>query len=365
MNILYTILVGGWGGLEQYPFTLYPHLVKKKNKVYFLVLEKSRAHQECIKRNIPFFTLSDYKRFNPSIIKYMRKLVLDNKIDIVHINKSREIYNWSIALRRVTNVGLVMSQHIGIAKKNDILHKFFYKRLDAAIAVTKFLYHRMRARLPVSNEKIHLLYNGVDLSRFRRDIKSEIRKEFKIPKNKILFVSVGNLSPNKGVYDFIEAGKELLKKYKNIHFMWVGDDKYSGVENFYEKLNMRLNEYNIDKYFTFAGYRNDIPEILKASDVFVLPSHNETFGIVYIEAMAMAKPVIGCRAGGVSEIIDDGINGFLVPPNDSEELAMAMLNYITNRKLINQHGKNGIKMAKKFSMNNHINELLRIYNGIL
>jgi len=363
LNILYSILIGGWGGLEQYPFTVYPYLKKRGYNIFFLVLKNSRAHQECINRKIPYFTMDYYKKFSFKIINRMREIILENNIDIVHFNKSREIYNWRFALNGFPGVKLIMTQHIGISNKNDFIHKWFYKRLDAAIAVTRLLYNRMIKYLPVPEYKINLLYNGVDLTRFTSKSKSTFRKEFKIPADYLLFLCVGNLSPAKGAYEFIEAGIQLSKKYKKIKFIWVGEDKYSGVENFKEKLEDIINKNNADKYFIFTGFRKDIPDILKASDVFILASHNETFGIVYIEAMASGKPVIGCNSGGVPEIIENNKNGYLVKPGDAVELYFAMEKYIRNKKLIKIHGAQSEKKAQFFSMKNHINRLVDIYNS--
>ncbi len=363
MNILYSVLVGGWGGLEQYPLTLYDRLKQKKHRVFILTIKNSELHKRCILKKIPVFTVDKFSRFNLKIIKQMRHIVKENNIHIVHSQKTGEIYNWYFALRGLKNVKYFLTFHLGVTNKQDILHKIIYKRVNKAIAISGYFLEKMKKNIPLKRNKMVLIYNGVDLSRFNYKIaKSDFRKTSKIPSRALLLTAVGNLSPAKGTEDILKAFAMICKKHDNIYCIWVGEDKYSSVFEHKKKLEIMIKNNNLTSRFILAGYRNDIPSILKASDIFVLPSHNEAFGLVYIEAMAMKLPVIGCNRAGAKEVIQNKINGFTVEPENPQQLAGVIEKYIKNKKLIALHGKESLKRSKLFSMNKHIDKLLKIYS---
>ncbi|BDU49675.1 glycosyltransferase family 4 protein [Haliovirga abyssi] len=365
MNILYSVMADGWGGLEKYPLTIYEELLKKGNNIYILTVNGSRLHQECMKRGIKVFVVDKIKKIDLKTIKYIKKLILELKIDVIHSNTTRELYNFYFALIGNKNIKYFITYHIGVPNHKEILHKILYKRVNKIIAINSREKNLMLENIPILNNKIELLYNGVDLKRFDRkkvELKN-IREQFGIPEQGLLITGIGNLSDGKGISEFIDAAKIICDKYKNIYFLWIGEATYTKNKKALEEAKETIKNYEIDKNVYMAGYRNDIPEILKESDIFTLPAYGESFGIVYIEAMAMELPVIGCNSGGVPELIKDGKNGFLAEPRSAKSLANQFEKYIKNSELIKKHGKIGKEISERFSMKSHVEKLIKIYEG--
>jgi len=356
-------MIGGWGGLERYPLVVHDLLKQKGFEVFVLTTYHSELHIHCQQIGIPVFTVLKFQRFSLPVIRKMKQILREYKIDIIHCRKSREIYNWYFALTSFPNVKFVVSFHTGVPDKRNFFHKWFYKRVNKIIAISDYYAGIMRKKLPVSADKIIKLYNGVDLNKFKiQSSKGKFRKEYKISQKDLVFTGIGNIIPGKGVEEFIKAAGILNKKYSCLTFIWVGHDLYSSIKDYKQKLVKIVNNSGLKNRFIFTGYRNDIPTILNDSDIFILPSYHEAFGNVYIEAMACGLPVIGYDTSNTKEIIFNAQNGFLVKPGDSLELASTMEKYINNRKLIRKHGNKGLQISKKFSLLTHIKNLVKIYN---
>lgn len=368
MNILYSVFADGWGGLEKYPLTLFETLKSKGHYVSILTKKGTMLHEEGIKLGIDTFNVQSFKKIDFKVVREMRGIIFEKKIDVVHINTSRELYNWRLALLGLPHIKLVMTFHIGVPNHNELLHRFLYKRVNSIIAISKFEMLQMYDRLPVPKEKINLLYNGVNLSKFKNTsasngdvLENDIKEQHGIPKNHLLFTSIGNLSLGKGVTEWIKATIEVCKKREDISFIWIGDDVHIDESYTMEDLKKEVLDSGFSHRIILAGYQTNVPEFLKASDLFLLPARNESFGIVYIEAMAMGLPVIGCNAGGAREIITDGVHGYLCEPNNVESLTSTIIKAADNMETLREIGKKNIEYVQNYSMELHVERLLAIY----
>ena len=173
-----------------------------------------------------------------------------------------------------------------------------------------------------------------------------------------MVTSIGNLSKPKGVLEWKEVAKKFVKEMDNITFVWVGDDSHIQENYSLESLREEIREEGYENKVKLLGYRTDVAKILKETDLFVLPSHNESFGIVYIEAMAMGLPVIGCNVGGVPDIIEEG-TGFLCEPKSVDSLYEKIK--LMLKENLKEIGNNNLEYVKRFSMDKHIEKLIKIY----
>ncbi|MGL5054411.1 MAG: glycosyltransferase family 4 protein [Fusobacteriaceae bacterium] len=369
MNILYSVFADGWGGLEKYPLTLFEILRNKGHYVAIFTKKGTKLYEESLKLGIDTFNVDSFKKIDFKIIREMRGVLIEKNIDVVHINTSRELYNWRLALIGLPHIKLVMTFHIGIPNHNELLHNFLYKRVDSIIAISKFEMMQMYDKLPVPHNKINLLYNGVNLDKFKQNISDNcnnesintIKEKFNIPKNHLLFTSIGNLSAGKGILEWVKATIKVCNTREDVSFIWIGDDSHV-TENYTMKdLKKEISDANLNHRIILAGYQTNVPDFLKESDVFLLPARNESFGLVYIEAMAMGLPVIGCNSGGAKEIITDGVQGYLCEPDDVTSLVETINKAANNIDTLREIGKNNIENVKNYSMELHIERLLDIY----
>lgn len=187
-----------------------------------------------------------------------------------------------------------------------------------------------------SQKKFVAISNGINEKKylsFKVDTANK-KKELDIPPGSIVVTTVARLEPVKGVRYFIESIPLITQSLNHqITFLIVGD---GSLRN---ELEQQAKSLNVD--IKFLGERNDVPEILTISDIFVLPSLMEGFGIVLLEAMILGKPVIATSVGGIPEIVVDKETGLLVPPSNPEKLAAAIIQLLENSSLRKKLGEKG------------------------
>ncbi|MBC7119211.1 MAG: glycosyltransferase family 4 protein, partial [Methanobacteriaceae archaeon] len=209
------------------------------------------------------------------------------------------------------------------------------KKAEKVIVISEKLAEKI-LKLGIPQDKIMITYNMVDTETFNPQIKSSFKKEIGTKKPIILFV--GNLVPQKGIEYLIKAKKYLKKDSKLV---------IVGGGPLLKKLKDITKKENI-KDVLFTGPRTDINNIMAAADIIVLPSISEGFPIVLLEAMAMGKPVVATKVGGIPEIVDEKV-GILVEPKNPRRLADAIEKLLSDEKLRKKLGENGLKKAAKFS----------------
>jgi 1,2-diacylglycerol 3-alpha-glucosyltransferase len=242
-------------------------------------------------------------------------------------------------------------------KTTKKLIKFVYTLVDVPTAPTKELVRELR-KYGVMNA-IRLV-NGVDLDKMdcKDEIICEFREKYSIPKNKKIVLYLGRVGFEKKIGVLLEALKKL--KSKDWHMLVVGSGPQ--LDNYKQQAN-NLGIENI----TFTGFidKKYVPAAYIASDIFVCASDSETFGLTFVEAMACKKPVIGVNKLGPKEIIDNEINGYLVRPGNSSQLAKRIDQLLKSESLRHRLGLAAAEKAKEFSLEKNVSQTLEIYEKLL
>ena len=199
-----------------------------------------------------------------------------------------------------------------------------------------------------------LVYNCVELHAF--DDKKGIRNEIGLSQNDIVVSFIGRLIQEKGIEMFAELARRLNGKAT---CLVAGD----AVTDEYFKKIMDMMPDNV----IYVAYRKEIEDIYMTSDIIVVPSQwEEPFGRICIEAGAAKKPVVATRVGGIPEIVEHGVNGFLVKKDDLDAMVKFTQELIDNSQLREEMGRKGRKLVeKKFSIGSHVGEIERIYEELL
>jgi glycosyltransferase involved in cell wall biosynthesis len=186
---------------------------------------------------------------------------------------------------------------------------------------------------------IVVIRNGVDMTRFAGPpARDRIRHELDIPAAARLVVVVSRLARLKGIEHFLDAAAALTPRYPDVRFLIVGET--SPPDPAYQRFLERLAvQHGVADRVTFAGRRSDIPAVLSAADVAVMPSLNEALSNVVLESMAAAAPVVATRVGGTPEALTDGATGLLVPPGDAAAIARAVSRLLDDRELACRLGR--------------------------
>ena len=217
------------------------------------------------------------------------------------------------------------------------------------------------------NGREETVYNGIDLSHFDLGINGQkVRSMFNIGKDTKLIGTIGHFAPLKGFEELIEAMGEVIREGFNIELAIVGGATYPNSNSYKQKLLSLVYSMGLKDRIIFAGFQQNIPELMASFDIFVLPSRSEGFGRVNLEAMAMGKPVISTNVGGIPEVVLDGVTGILVPPGNSKDLAHAIMRLLNDYELRESIGKQGRRRVEEhFTLQAHAQRIEEIYGEIL
>jgi L-malate glycosyltransferase len=209
-------------------------------------------------------------------------------------------------------------------------------------------------------EKLRVIHNGVDTAKFQR-AKRDRERLFPGMENQKLVVLVGNMHTDvKGHPWLIAAAPAVLQEFPQTQFVFAGDgDARPVFEEQAVKSGMQSN-------FKFLGRRGDIPDVLASCDIAVLPSRAEGLPNAVLEYMAAGLPTIASRVGGNAELVEDGVTGLLVPPENSEELATALLRLLRDPELARRMAASGQKIVvENYSFERLIQEVDMLYTELL
>jgi glycosyltransferase involved in cell wall biosynthesis len=214
-----------------------------------------------------------------------------------------------------------------------------------------------------NREKIEKIYSGIQLDQFRpvtTDVKMKNRKKWRLKKEDLVIGIVSKLWEGKGHITLIEAFKALKQRLNDVKLVVVGEG------DLYGELQKSVDEDGLSGSVLFTGFQMDVSEILSTFDVAVLPSFFEGMGRVLLEAMAMEKPVVASRVGGIPDLVKHQLNGLLVKPGDVTGLTDALEQILSDGVLSNKMGKEGRKrMQEQFSADIMVQSIDKVYRELL
>ena len=235
--------------------------------------------------------------------------------------------------------------------------RFSIERSDGVTAVSQYLKQATLETFGIRNE-IEVIYNFVNCDIYRAEPRPELRARFGAPEEKIL-IHLSNFRAVKRPCDVIEIFMRVQKQLPAVLLM-VGDGPERGGA---ERLAHR---YGLHQRVRFLGKRDNIEELIGVCDLLLLPSETESFGLVALEAMACAVPVVVSRVGGLPEVITDGREGFLVEKHDLDQMAERSLRILGNEDLRREMGRCGRETAKaRFCSDKIIRQYEDYYRRVL
>jgi L-malate glycosyltransferase len=370
IKVLWLIKGLGTGGAEKLLEMALKYLDKDKfeyQAAYFLK-KKDVLVPQLEKAGVPTFCLNIEKPYDPKalwkIIRYLRR----EKINVLHIHSPYPAVLGRLAGRLAGVKTIVYTEH-NIVEKYHFLTRLgnvlTYQLNDAIIAISDAVSGSIKKWPTARKRKVYRIYNGVDYDAIQKlvtDPKS-IRQSLKIDERDMVVGTVAHIQPQKGYRYLIEAARLVLDKYPNVTFVIVGGEKVEGGRKELEDLSTELG---IREKVVFTGSRPDALQVMAGFDLFVLPSVWEGFGIVFLEAMALGKPVIGTNVGGIPEVVQDGVTGYLVEPRNPPQLADKMLQLLNDETTRRQMGIKGRQRVKElFDIKIQVNKIEQIYAGVL
>ncbi len=234
------------------------------------------------------------------------------------------------------------------------------RAMDRALAVSGYVKERLVRSDFLPADKVEVLYNGIDLRRFRavQSDPAAVRRGLGIPPAAPLILSIGQLIEFKGMHVLIDALARM--EDAGVHALIVGE----GPED--DRLARDIEHRGLANRVQLLGRRDDIAELLHAADLFVLPSvWNEALGYVIVEAMASGKAVVATRVGGIPEVVEDGVTGVLVEPGNAALLALAAESLLRDPERLGRLGAHGRQVAEStFALEAAIERTMAIYHEL-
>lgn len=309
--------------------------------------------------------INDIKAFVALLIIFRRE---DPDIVHTHTSKAGFLGRWAAFWAGVPHIVHTPHGHVFYGYFNTLLTKCFIvaERMsalitDKIIAVSNREREEHLEHGVGDSEKFITIHSGVALDRFidlNINIKAK-KKELGIPEDYYVIGTIGRLVRIKGHQYLIEAAKGIIEKIPQTVFVFVGDGDLKGI------LEAEVEAVGIRKNIIFLGWRNDVAEILYTFDIFAFPSLNEGMGKVLIEAMAASKPIVASQVGGIVDLVQDGVNGILVPPKNSDALCSGILKLLDNRDLAEQLGVHGRKRVySDFDVSTGIRKIEKVYEEL-
>ncbi|MDH5570147.1 MAG: glycosyltransferase [Gammaproteobacteria bacterium] len=353
------------GGAETLIIEICNNLDKSKYMPEIYHFGNQWLEQKCIEHNLKSVIVPNH-RFYKSILTLPIFIVLftifinKRKVDVIHSHLFDAIIASCLPayLCGIRHIGTLHDIYsIENNKKRIILLKLATLLKSKIIAVSNQIKDYLINIGGMSESSIALIENGVDLNKFNCIIHDSLLKLLHIKYNQIVIICVGRLVEIKAHDVLLKAFKIIIQSGLSSKLLVIGD----GPEKIKSEKFVMDNDL-IDNVI-FLGQRDDVPDLLSISDIFVLPSRSEGLSCSIIEAMAAKLPIVATDVGGNSELVQDGYNGYLVPVDDPIVLAEKIELLIENSEIRNRFSKNSNMLAQnKFSLRIMLDKYSRLYD---
>lgn len=332
-TILHLIDTTGPGGAETVFIQLADNMRKRGFSSIVVIHGPGWVHEELKRRGIDPYIIPAKGSFAFGFLYQLVRLIRKNRVKLIqsHLLGSNV---YAAMAGNLTRVPVVATYH-GMVDVNPnerfkkLKRKVMQWGIKRYVAVSQNLLKNIREQKLLDMNNASVIYNGVDLIRFKTSINRNLKESLGLPENTILVGCLGNIRPAKAYNVLIDAAGLLIPKYSNVHFIIAGHKEVPLME----KLNSQIEQLNLQEHFHFLGFIQESTEVLQQMDMFALSSLSEGFSIATIEAMAAGLPVVVTRCGGPEEIITSGENGLMVEPDNPADIAKALAKYIKSPEL--------------------------------
>ncbi len=356
-TLLHTESSMGWGGQEHRILKESLGLKKLGAAVIILCQPDSNLAVKAAEAGIEVRTCRMRKSYDLPAIMHIMKVIKSDGVDIVSTHSGRDSFLVGLAGRLSSRrPRIVRTRHIALPMTSRVS----YSILPHMVVTTSEYVRQYLIGEGIPADRVVAVPSGIDIGTFDPAVvKSDLRTELKVGGEVSLVATIAILRFKKGHHILLDSIPAVLKEVPEMLFLIIGDGPQE--KNIHEKIKaMELSEK-----VRMLGLRHDIPEILKAIDLCVLPTLQESLPQSLLQAMAMEKPVIGSNVGGVGEAVQDGINGYLVRPGDPSSLADAIIKILQDKEKAKAMGKEGRKIVdRSFTVEAMSKKMFDIYASL-
>lgn len=342
-----------WGGLEMSSVKMTRLFAQAGYPSFEICQPETPIHKALLDQGLEARPVKTRNYMAPSATWFIRQQIRERQLGALFMHSMKDIWLVSPALIGLPDVKLFGFARMflrGINKK-DFLHSRLYGRLNKMIALSHAQKELLLDCLPVPEEKYVVIPNGVDVERFKpRPRREDIRASWGVQSDHFLFGLIGRLDRQKGSLEFVEAAAKVIQQFPHTRFVMVGGNTL-GEEEFDRAIKLRLQELRLQEAVILTDFRKDIPDVMNALDAFVMPSYEENFANVMLEALASGLPCVGTRSGGTPEILSFGEAGLLCAPKSSDSLAQSLSQLLSAPALVERlKAQSRMKAVQEYDM---------------
>ena len=365
MKVVHMISGGETGGSRKHVISLLSQFPNQE--VSLVVFQKGQLYDEAIETGIDVHLLEQKSRYDLTVLAKLRQFINENNFSIMHTHGPRaNLYGafikksvkakWLTTIHSDPKLDFMKSGIKGYLFTK--LNLWAIQKIDFFFAVSeRFADHLVE--LGIDRKKIKTIYNGIDFSVTPDPSPTEehavTREKLDIDPEAFTITMVARLHPVKGHEIVFEAIKSLPKKNK-LTLLLVGDGPIEA------ELKEKANQHNVTEHVRFLGFRNDVEQLLKISDVSLMASYSESFPLALLESAKVKTPVITTDVGGVKQLITDRNMGWVVNVGDKTSLAAAFEEAMNRKDELPQMGANlHAHAASKFSLQQLYTEIKETY----
>jgi glycosyltransferase involved in cell wall biosynthesis len=291
----------------------------------------------------------------------LSRAIKELRPDIVHAHDPHGVAMAAIALSmstQPTRAPLVAARRVDFRLKGNALSRWKYDQVDCFICASEAIRKILLAD-GVAAARAVTVHEGIDLGRVAAAPQAPLHEELWLPHGAPIVGNVAALVPHKGQRHLVEAAALVVREVPDARFVIAGEGELRGA------LEHQIKHLRLEKHVILAGFRPDILSLHKAFDIFVMSSITEGLGTSLLDAMACGRPIVATTAGGMPEVVQDGVTGILVPPRDHPAMAEAVVRLLKDEALRARMGAAGLSLVNaRFSAERMVAETLRVYERL-
>jgi glycosyltransferase involved in cell wall biosynthesis len=291
----------------------------------------------------------------------LSRLLKQLKPDVVHAHDPHGVAMAGLALSMSTQLAkppLVAARRVDFHLKGNSFSRWKYRQVDCFIAASDAI-RQMLVADGVPADRTVTVHEGIDVEHVVAAPAVNVHEAFWLPHGSPVVGNVAALVPHKGQRYLIDAAHLVVQQVPDARFIILGEGELR------EHLEKQVREHHLEKHVLLPGFRTDVLGCLKGFDLFAMSSVTEGLGTSLLDAMACARPIVATRAGGIPEIVEDGVNGLLVPARDHHALAEAIVRALKNPELRQRMGDAGFaRVNERFTVERMVSETAAVYEQV-
>jgi glycosyltransferase involved in cell wall biosynthesis len=364
MKILQVCSASEMGGGEVHVADLVRGLSDRGHAVYLAVRPNSPLRGPLSGVIASWHEMSLRNSLDLQSARAIADLVNQHNIDIVHAHVGRDYLVAALACRNARRAELILTRHHYLPLKRNALYRWMLNDVAACIAVSDSVRESVIERVGLPPERVHTIPNWIDSDRFQQIDRDVARGLFRL-QGSLVVACIGQITKEKGQEEFIRAASRVGQRRPDVEFIIVGEEHNDG-KPFTNQLMKLAGSLGLGDRIKFMGHVRHIPELLAAVDVVVVPSWDEGFSLVTIEALAARRAVLASNVGGITGILKDNVTGLLFPPRDVNALTDKLLYFVSDAPLRERLAAQGQRdVYVRFGREQIIDQIESLYLNVL